>query len=48
MIKKGFLKGQSDLLNIILRLSDVALVLVVGVVSYYFSNAYFSIYGLGK
>jgi putative colanic acid biosynthesis UDP-glucose lipid carrier transferase len=47
MIKKGFLKGQSDLLNIILRLSDLALVLLIGVVSYYFSNAYETFTALG-
>jgi len=47
MIKKGFLKGHSDLLNIVVRLSDVALVLFVGVVSYYFSNAYETFTALG-
>jgi putative colanic acid biosynthesis UDP-glucose lipid carrier transferase len=39
MLKRGFLKGHSDLLNFALRLSDWALIFVFGVVAFYFSNA---------
>jgi len=40
MIKKGFLKGHSDVLNFILRLLDVSIVLSCGMLSYYYSNAF--------
>ncbi len=40
MIKKGFLKGHANALNIGLRLADLSIVAVCAVVSYYFSNAY--------
>jgi len=40
MVKKGFLKGYSNILNFILRLMDLSIILVCGVLSYYFSAAY--------
>ena len=40
MIKKGLLKGHSSFLNLILRLIDLAVVLICGVLSYYYSAAY--------
>jgi len=40
MIKKGLLKGHSSILNLILRLIDLAAILICGVLSYYFSTAY--------
>ena len=40
MMKKGFLKGHANVLNSILRLVDVSLVLVCGILSYYYSNAF--------
>ena len=40
MIKKGFLKGNSNTLNFILRIIDLSVVLACGVLSYYFSTAY--------
>lgn len=40
MIKKGFLKSHAGLFSFILRLIDVSLVAVVGVLAYYFSAAY--------
>lgn len=40
MVKKGFLKGHADALNFIFRLADLLVVLVCGVVSYYYSAAY--------
>lgn len=40
MIKKGFLKGHANALNLIIRLVDLLVVFVCGVLSYYFSTAY--------
>ena len=40
MIKKGFLKGNANALNMILRCTDWLLVLVCGIAAYYLSNAY--------
>ena len=40
MIKKGFLKGHANVLNFILRLIDLSVVLMCGVLSYYSSSAY--------
>ena len=40
MLRKGFLKGHSNALNFVLRLVDVSIVLSIGVLSYYLSNAY--------
>jgi putative colanic acid biosynthesis UDP-glucose lipid carrier transferase len=40
MIKKGFLKGHANLLSQLLRLSDISLISVCGILSYYSSNAY--------
>jgi len=40
MIKKGLLKGHARALNFILRLFDLLLVLLCGVLSYYYSTAY--------
>lgn len=40
MLKKGFLKGHSSVLNFALRLIDLSIVLSCGVLSYYYSNAY--------
>lgn len=40
MLKKGFLKGHANVLNFVLRLIDLLIVLLCGVVTYYFSVAY--------
>jgi putative colanic acid biosynthesis UDP-glucose lipid carrier transferase len=40
MIKKGFLKGNANTLNLVLRCTDWLFVLSCGIVSYYLSNAY--------
>lgn len=40
MIKKGFLKGLSSVLNFILRIIDFSVVLACGVLSYYYSAAF--------
>ena len=40
MLKKGFLKGYANVLNLILRLLDMTVVLVCGVLAYYYSAAY--------
>jgi len=40
MIKKGFLKGHANVLNLVLRLVDLFIVLACSVVSYYFSAAF--------
>ena len=40
MLKRGFLKGHANVLNFILRVIDLSVVLVCGVVSYYFSAAF--------
>ena len=40
MLKKGFLKGHSSVLNFVLRLIDLSIVLSCGVLSYYYSAAY--------
>ncbi len=40
MIKKGFLKGHSNVLQIILRMIDFLVVLSCGALSYYYSAAY--------
>lgn len=40
MIKKGLLKGHADVLNFVLRLIDLSVVLVCGVLAYYYSAAY--------
>ena len=40
MLKKGFLKGHSNVLNFVLRLIDLSIILSCGVLSYYFSAAY--------
>ncbi len=40
MIKKGFLKGHSNVLQMILRMIDFLVVLSCGALSYYFSAAY--------
>jgi len=40
MIKKGFLKGHASVLNATLRLIDLSVVLMCGVLSYYSSPAY--------
>jgi len=40
MMKKGFLKGHANVLNLILRLIDFLVVSSCGVLSYYFSAAY--------
>lgn len=39
MIKKGILKGHADALNFTLRVVDLVVVLVCGIISYYFSPA---------
>jgi putative colanic acid biosynthesis UDP-glucose lipid carrier transferase len=40
MMKKGFLKGHSSFLNLILRFIDMVAVLICGMLSYYYSAAY--------
>lgn len=40
MIKKGFLKGHSNVLNFVLRFIDMSVVLICGVLAYYYSAAY--------
>ena len=40
MIKKGFLKGHANVLNIVIRLVDLSVVLACSVLSYYFSAAF--------
>lgn len=40
MIKKGLLKGYGNILNLLLRFTDLFIVLGCGVVTYYFSTAY--------
>ena len=40
MLKKGYLKGHSNVLNFVLRLVDMSVVLSCGVMAYYFSAAY--------
>lgn len=40
MIKKGFLKGHASVLNFLLRFFDLCVVVISGVVTYYFSPAY--------
>ena len=47
MYQKGFLKGHANLLNQLLRLSDWSLILLCGVLSYYFSNAYDTFTAMG-
>ena len=47
MYQKGFLKGHSNLLNQALRLSDWALILISGNLSYYASNAYETFTAMG-
>ena len=47
MLKKGVLKGYGDALNLLIRLSDLAMMLVCGVLAYYFSNAYAAYLELG-
>jgi len=40
MLKKGFLKGHANILNLVLRLLDLSVVLLCGVLSYYYSSAF--------
>lgn len=40
MLKKGFLKGHSNVLQLILRMIDFSVVLFCGALSYYYSAAY--------
>jgi Undecaprenyl-phosphate glucose phosphotransferase len=47
MIKKGFLKSHSNILNIIIRTIDLSIVAVCGVLSYYVSAAYETYSALG-
>ena len=47
MSKKGFLKGYSNVLNIVLRLIDLLLVMACAVFSYYFSAAFETYSALG-
>ena len=47
MLKKGFLKGHSNVLNFVLRLIDLSIILSCGVLSYYFSAAYETYTALG-
>ena len=47
MIKKGFLKGHASSLNFALRLIDLSVVLVMGLLAYYFSAAYETYAALG-
>ena len=47
MLKKGFLKGHANLLNQLLRLGDLSLIIICGVLSYYASNAYDTFTAIG-
>jgi len=47
MYQQGFLKGHANLLNQLLRLSDWALILISGILSYYASNAYETFTAIG-
>ncbi|MGB5584896.1 MAG: hypothetical protein WBO93_15035, partial [Gammaproteobacteria bacterium] len=47
MLKKGILKGYGDALNLLIRISDLVMLLICGVLSYYFSNAYATYLELG-
>ncbi|MGB5456803.1 MAG: undecaprenyl-phosphate glucose phosphotransferase [Gammaproteobacteria bacterium] len=47
MLKKGILKGYGDALNLLIRISDLVMLLICGLVSYYFSNAYATYLELG-
>ena len=47
MIEKGLLKGNSSVLNWILRLLDLAVILVCGVLAYNYSSAYDAYLALG-
>ena len=46
-MKKGFLKGHANLLNQLLRLGDLSLIIICGVLSYYASNAYDTFTAIG-
>ena len=46
-MKKGILKGHANILNQFLRLSDLALVMLSGILAYYLSNAYDTFTALG-
>ena len=47
MIKKGLLKGHSNILNMVLRLLDLLVVTLSGLASYYVSTAYDAYRALG-
>ncbi len=47
MIKKNFLKGHANALNLIIRLLDLLIVLICSVLSYYFSTAHETYTALG-
>ena len=47
MYQKGFLKGHSNLLNQLVRLGDLSLIMISGVLSYYSSNAYDTFTAIG-
>ena len=47
MFKKGIIKEHANLLNWVLRLSDLALIMASGTVAYYFSNAFETFTALG-
>lgn len=47
MIRKGFLKGHSSVLNLILKIIDFFVVLFCGVLSYYYSSAFDTYTALG-
>ena len=48
MLRQGFLKGHTNLLNLMLRVMDGLYVLVLGYFSYFLSNAhsYYSLQGI--
>ena len=47
MIRKGFLKGHSNVLSLILKIIDFFVVLFCGVLSYFYSSAFVTYTALG-
>ncbi len=47
MIRRGFLKGHANVLNMVLRINDFLVILSCGVLSYYFSAAFETYTALG-
>ena len=47
MIRKGLLKGHANALSLVLRLIDLSVVFVCGVLSFYYSAAYETYVAIG-